>query len=81
MTMIPVKNGFGPLKIEPLKGVIFEQPTWAFKNNALERVLNSANLYLAINSVFFLVVLIWNWQLFQYLYWLQQHQKFNQFIT
>ena len=53
MTMIPVKNGFGPLKIEPLKGVIFEQPTWAFKNNALKRVLNSANLYLAINSVFF----------------------------
>ena len=49
---VPVKNGFDPLKkCEPLNGVMFEQPTWTFKNNALESVLNSANLSLVMHSI------------------------------
>jgi hypothetical protein len=39
-------------KIEPLNGVIFVLRTWTLTKNALERVMNRANLFLVMRCIF-----------------------------
>ena len=51
--MLPVKNGFVPLKkFEPLNGVMFVQRTWTLTKNALERAVNRENLFLVMYCIY-----------------------------